>query len=187
MKTGCFTDSEAREIANGDQGVDENPATSPARGKTKRQRDVNAFYHALHPGSHRPYLDTHWMIATTGRGGNLTSLGWYLHYLQDTFSHEGFTDPEWGHLSGTHAVDKTDEDVPKAMRMAGATWDALNRFASEKKCGCRGKFDPSWWKQVKDFAEASGGGPYDRRRYSIDEIDPKYLNNKIRILAVPRR
>ena len=186
-KTGCFSDAEAREIANGDQGVDENPKTRPAYGGTERQRQVNAFYHALHPGSHQPYLDTHWMIATTSRGGNLAGLGIYLHYLQDTFSHEGYTDPEWGHASGTHAVDKTDEDVPKAMRMAGATWDALNRFASEKKCGCHGTFDPSWWKQVKEFVEAPGGGPYDRRRHSIEEIDPWYLNNKIRILNVSLR
>ena len=188
MKTGCFTDAEAREIANGDQGVDENPATSPARGKTKRQRDVNAFYHALHPGSHKPYLDTHWMIATTGRGGNLTALGWYLHYLQDTFSHAGYTDPEWGHALGTHAVDKTDDDWRKSMDMARATWDALLKFAAQRGCDCQGSpGSDDMWRQVEEFAKASGGGPYDRRRYSIDEIDPKYLNNKIRILAVPRR
>jgi uncharacterized protein RhaS with RHS repeats len=190
MKTGCFTDSEAREIANADQGVDENPETRPAFGDTERQRQVNAFYHALHPGSHQPYLDTHWMIATTGRGGNLTALGWYLHYLQDTYSHEGYTDPKWGHSprrGATHNVDKTAYDVPKAMRMAAATWDALNRFASAEKCGCHGKFAPSWWKEVKDFSEASGGGPYDRRRHSIEEIDPWFLNNKIQILGVPHR
>lgn len=186
-ETGCFSDAEARAIANGDQGVDENPKTRPAYGDTERQRQVNAFYHGLHPGSHQPYLDTHWMIATTSRGGNLAGLGVYLHYLQDTFSHEGYTDPEWGHASGTHAVDKTDEDVPKAMRMAGATWDALNRFASEKKCGCHGTFNPPWWKQVQEFAEAPGGGFYDRRRHSIEEIDPWYLNNKIRILNVSLR
>jgi len=61
------------------------------------------------------------------------------------------------------------------------------RFASEKKCGCQGTLDPSWWEQIKEFAEASGGGPYDRRRYSIEEIDPSYLRNKIRILGVSLR
>src|SRR5207249_503587 len=103
LKTGCFTDAEARDIANGDQRVDEDPETRPAFGGTERQRQINAFYHALHPGSHEPYLNTHWMIATTSPAGNLTALGRYLHYLQDTFSHEGFTDPKWGH-SPRHAA-----------------------------------------------------------------------------------
>ena len=170
--------------------MDENVDTRPAYGGDQRQRDVNAFYHALHPGSHQPYLDNHWMIATTGRGGNLTALGWYLHYLQDTFSHEGFTDPKWGHSprhGATHYVDKTDSDVPKAMRMAGATWDALNRFASQEKCGCHGKFDPSWWKQVEEFVKAPGGNWYTERRHSIEEVNPWYLENKRRILGVPVR
>jgi len=187
LKTGCFTDAEAREIANGDQGVDENPASSPDLGDTERQQQVNAFYHGLHPGSHAAYLDAHWMIATQGNRGNLAGLGIFLHYRQDMFSHAGYTNPKWGHATGFHAVDKTDEDVAKALRMAQATWDALNKFASERKCGCRGTIDPSWWKQIEDFAKASGGGPYDRRRHSIDEINPWFLNNKISILQVPHR
>jgi RHS repeat-associated protein len=186
LKTGCFGDAEAQEIATGDQDVDDNPNTEPGYGGTERQRQVNAFYHALHPGSHEPYLNTHWMIATTGRGGNLTALGWYLHYSQDTFSHRGFTDPKWGHASGTHAVDKTDDDVKKAMDMAIATWDALSKFAREQRCGCQPK-EPFPWDVVKRFAEASGGGYYDRRRHSIEEIDPRYLDNKIQILGLHRR
>jgi len=187
MKTGCFTDAEAREIANGDQGVDENPATSPAYGDTERQRQVNAFYHALHPGSHQPYLDAHWSNATMG-GGNLTALGVYLHYLQDTFSHRGYTDPTWGHASGFHAVDKTDENVSKAMRMARVTRNALIDFAALKKgCHCQRSWSRNTKQRLKDFLEASGGGPYDRRMHSIDEIDPQFLNNKIQILGVPPR
>jgi RHS repeat-associated protein len=188
MKTGCFTDAEAREIANGDQGVDENPATAPALGRTKRQRAVNAFYHALHPGSHQPFLDAHWKNATMGGGGNLAGLGIYLHYLQDIFSHKGYTNSKWGHASGFHAVDKTDDDVPKAMDMARATWDALLKFAAERKCNCHsGPGSPDMWRQVEEFAKASGGGPYDRRRHSIEEIDPWFLNNKIKILDVATR
>jgi len=191
LKTDCFTDAEAREIANGDQGVDENPKTRPAYGDTDRQRQVNAFYHTFHEGSHQPYLNTHWMIATTGRGGNLTALGVYLHYRQDMFSHEGFTDSKWGHSPrhlATHNVDKTAYDVPKAMRMAQATWDALTKFASQQNCHCNvGPGSSDMWRTVEEFARASGGGPYDRRRHSIEEIDPWFLNNKIRILGVSRR
>jgi RHS repeat-associated protein len=190
-KTGCFTDAEARGIASGDQGVDENPNTLPAYGGTDGQRQVNAFYHALHPGSHQPYLDAHWMNATRARGGNLSSLGVYLHYLQDMFSHEGYTDPKWGHSPrhfATHNVDKTAYDVPKAMRMAQATWDALTKFASQESCHCEaGSGSPDMWRIVEEFARASGGGPYDRRGHSIEEIDPWFLNNKIRILGVSTR
>jgi RHS repeat-associated protein len=191
MKTGCFTEAEARAIANGDQGVDENPETAPAYGGTQRQRDVNALYHGLHPGSHLPYLTTHWTNASMGNRGNLSGMGIYLHYLQDMFSHEGFTDPEWGHSPihlATHNSDKTSNDVAKAMRMAHATWDALKDFAKQTgRCKCAANPDPGMWKTIEDFAKAPGGGPYDKHRHAIEEIDPWYLNNKIRILGVPYR
>lgn len=190
-KTGCFTDAEAREIANGDQGVDENPETAPALGTTERQRQVNAFYHGLHPGSHLPYLQAHWMVASMGRQGSLPGMGIYLHYLQDMFSHEGFTDPKWGHsppYGGTHNTDKTAYDVQRTMRMAHATWNALRDFAGQTgRCRCVQDLDPKMWQTVEEFARASGGGPYDRRRYSIDEIDPTFLANKRIILNVPPR
>src|SRR5256885_11104848 len=121
-------------------------------------------YHALHAGSHEPYLENLWRKANAGNMesiqgeiDNLNELGTYLHYLQDTFSHEGYTNPSWGHGGALHSPDKTNGDVAKAMRMAGATWNALNDFAKRNKCGCRGKFDNSWWQQVMQFAQASGG------------------------------
>ncbi len=108
--------------------------------------------------------------------------------MQDAFSHRGFTDPKRGHASGTHAVDKTDDDVGKAMDMARASWDALLKFGSQRGCTCDGSPGTSdMWQRVEEFVKASGGGPYDRRRHSIEEIDPKYLDNKIRILGLRRR
>jgi RHS repeat-associated protein len=194
LKTRCFTDAEANLIATADLYADENPKTAPALGVSNfpgsapdyAQQQRNMDDHALHPGSHQPYLDRLWRSSTSGemrtlRGeiDNLMGLGAYLHYLQDMFSHEGYTNPSWGHWY-SHGPDKTNADVPKAMRMAGATWKALNDFAAKYKCGCRGKFDESWWRQVKQFAEASGGPFY--REISLDEID-----NKVRILQLSRR
>jgi RHS repeat-associated protein len=181
LKMGCFNDAEAREIANGDQGVDDNPQTRPGLGTTQRQRDVNAYYHGLHAGSHQPYLDAHWMNATMGRSGNLTGLGIHLHYLQDTFSHEGFTDPVCGHgCFDWHFPDKTDSNVGKTVRMAQETWYALNRFARQtNRCGCREWADASW-KDVYDFAKASGGPDF-------REIDAEELEFKRAILKVSRR
>ncbi|HVI70243.1 MAG TPA: hypothetical protein VM656_02005, partial [Pyrinomonadaceae bacterium] len=195
LKTGCFTPDEARLIAEGDQGTDENPDTLPGLGTDAKQQRQNRDYHALHPGSQEgqgsPDL---WQQAMAGRT-NYVGLGRYLHYLQDTFSHAGYHSDVYGHAGALHYYDKTATDVPKAMRMAGATWKALNDFAKEKKCGCQGKFDPSWWGQVHDFAIEHGAN-FDALE-TIDsrgEIDnflltntPAYLEKKRRILGVPRR
>jgi RHS repeat-associated protein len=211
-KTGCFSDAEARLIAGMDQYTDDNPKTSPGPGKTARQRRVNAEYHALHPGAEEgvgsPAL---WRDATRGNASlyrevssagtqalihDLSGLGTYLHYLQDTFSHAGFTNSTWGHSpiswlygdkGGTHSTDKTDYDVPKAMRMAGATWMALSQWAKEQKCCDVAPWDPSWSDQIRRFAEAPGGNAITSHTDSIENNNPWYLENKRQILGMPRR
>ncbi|MFL6230732.1 MAG: DUF6765 family protein [Pyrinomonadaceae bacterium] len=205
MKTGCFSQADARLIANSDQYVDENPNTAPGFGgnipvfdprPNYKQQQANMDYHALHPGDHQPYLDSLWNKATNGSSSSLDGyldslegLGTYMHYLQDTFSHDGFTDPLYGHSpfhGATHGADKTDSDVEKAMRMAEATWKALSDFG-KVKCGCQSKSDPSMWQKVREFAEAPAGNVITRRMFSIEDVDPSYLDNKIRILGLPRR
>ena len=204
----CFSDADAKEIAEGDQGTDEDPHTMPGPGWKRRwwdrigvfaqgtpdydQQLKNMDYHALHPGAQPgagpPEL---WSGAMQG-GGNLKGLGVYLHYLQDTFSHEGFHNPSHGHLYGTHRPDKPWSDVPKAMKMAQATWDALNEFAEQRACPCEGGGMPDGMRPViRKFAEAptSGAGWVDAR-YSIDEAPAYtwgYLMQKIKILGVPAR
>ncbi|HEX7955432.1 MAG TPA: RHS repeat-associated core domain-containing protein [Pyrinomonadaceae bacterium] len=204
----CFSGGDAKQVAEGDQGTDEDPKTMPGPGWKESSWDPtgvldqstpdydqqlkNMDYHALHPGAQAgagsPRL---WQGAMQG-GGNLQGLGVYLHYLQDTFSHEGFNNPSHGHLYGTHRPDKPWSDVGKAMQMAQATWDALNEFARQRECPCEGGAMPDGMKPViKQFAEAptSGAGWVDAR-YSIDEA-PSYtwgfLMQKIRILGVPPR
>jgi hypothetical protein len=194
-KTGCFSDAEARLIAFSDQYSDENPETAPNLGVSNfpgsapdyQQQQKNIDYHGLHAGSHKPYLENLWRKANAGDMGsiqgeidNLNGLGTYLHYLQDTYSHEGFANPSWGHGSALHYPDKTRSDVEKTMRMAGNTWKALIDFGARNKCGCRGSFDNSWWQQVKQFAGHSGGPFY--REISLDELD-----NKLSILGLTRR
>jgi RHS repeat-associated protein len=194
LKTGCFTDAEAQLIAIATQYTDVDPTTAPDLGVSNfpasdpdyGQQQRNMDFHGLHPGSHQPYLQRLWRQATAGNMSsvqgeidNLNGLGLYLHYLQDTFSHEGFTNPSWGHWY-SHGPDKTNSDVEKAMRMAGATWKALNDFAARNNCKCTGKFNNSWWQQVKQFMEASGGPFY--REISLEELD-----NKVRILGLTRR
>jgi hypothetical protein len=139
MKTGCFTDAEAREIANADQGVDENPNTKP------------------------------------GFGGNTVildplALGFTCIIFQDTFSHRNFTDPLYGHSpahGGSHADDKTDENVERSMEMAMGTFDALLRFAKQTGRMCKCTPGPDW-QQVRRFAEAPGGNAITRRTHDIE-------------------
>jgi RHS repeat-associated protein len=194
-KTGCFTDSEARLIADADQSTDENHSTAPGLGLAEEQRQQNRFYHDLHRGNYEgvgsPEL---WQQAMAGRT-NYVALGRYLHYLQDSFSHAGFQSDVIGHLSRMHYYDKTASDVPRALRMAGATWSALNGYAKEKKCRCSGRWNPSWWKQVIDFSMYNGAN-FD----ALETIDsngellnfgmtnnPIYLIRKIRALDLEPR
>jgi len=195
LKTGCFTADEARLIADADQATDENDETKPAFGLTEQQRTQNREYHDLQPGNHEgqgsPEL---WQQAMNGPT-NYVGLGRYLHFLQDSFSHAGYESDVNGHLSGGHYYDKTDSDVPRALRMAGATWNALNEYAMKKKCGCRGKWDSSWWQQVVDFSNAPGAN-----FGALETIDSNgelenlgmtnnrlYLLQKIRILSLSPR
>jgi RHS repeat-associated protein len=195
MKTGCFTGAEARLIADANQSTDENESTAPGLGLTEKQRQQNRDYHDLHPGNYEgegsPEL---WQQAMTGQT-NHVALGRYLHSLQDSFSHVGFESDVIGHLSRLHYYDKTASDVPRALRMAGATWRALNDYAKEKKCGCRGQWDSSWWQQVVDFSRYNGAN-FD----ALETIDsngeilnfgmtnnPLYLLRKIRVLDLEPR
>lgn len=156
----CFTDQEAREIAHATQDVDEQPDTWPALGTTWRQQWQNSYYHALHPGSSAgrpsPFL---WSAALKeSESGNHRALGQHLHYLQDTYSHEGYIDSIVGHTQGSHSVDKTASDVPKALEMAYATWFHLNAYAKQKKC-CQSVWQPLWGEMVRRFAEVETNYP----------------------------
>jgi RHS repeat-associated protein len=196
MKTGCFSPDEARLIADADQTTDENHSTAPGPGWTEQQQTQNREYHDLKPGNHEGQISPGlWQQAMNGPT-NYVGLGRYLHFLQDSFSHAGYTNDAWGHSpvsvlygdkGGTHTADKTNYDVEKAMRMAGATWNALNSYAKEKKCGCHGSFDPSWWQQVYDFARRPGGDDYTSMVNTIEEDLPVYLRMKREVLDVPWR
>ena len=183
----CLTRDEVRLIANADQGTDEDPATMPSAGLTQRQREINAKYHALHEGSHQPYLDNLWNSAMVGKA-NYVGFGRYLHYRQDMFSHAAYPNSVYGHLfSPLHAADKTRNDVGKAAEMAAATWFAIRDWIRAKKCNCGDEGDTNigdWWPQVIKFLEAYGGT--DDTDIG-DEINAAYLREKIRILNVPPR
>jgi RHS repeat-associated protein len=182
-KNGCFSELEAQYIAFSNQYVDDNPDTRPALGDTEQQRFINRNNHALNSGDHGPYFRQLWSGTTSGNNASgLSALGTALHYQQDVYSHNGYTNPIWGHLPGTHSVDKTDSDVEKAMRMAKASFDTINNFSSAN-CGCEGKWSSGMSEQIGRFAAAPGGNVITRYLFSIESIDPFYLNNKKTILG----
>jgi uncharacterized protein RhaS with RHS repeats len=195
MKTGCFSSDEARLIADADQATDENGSTAPGLGLTEQQRRQNREYHDLQPGNYEGQVSPElWKQAMNGPT-NYVGLGRHLHFLQDSFSHAAFESDVSGHARALHYYDKTASDVPRALRMAGATWNALNKYAREKKCGCQGKWDAGWWQQVVDFSRAHGAN-FD----ALETIDsngewdnlgmtnhPAYLRYKIMILQLKPR
>ena len=192
----CLTTDEARLIADADQSTDDNAETSPelglrffpnsttgaSVGVDTIARFKNETYHGLHPGTHQPYLDSLWRRAVNGCP-NYVGLGQYLHYLQDTFSHAGYTNSIYGHAPGGHWPDKTASDPGKAAQMASATWFAIRDWIKAAKCKCGDQGDTNvneWWPQLESFLEASGG-PYYR------EIDSGETARKRQILDVPSR
>jgi hypothetical protein len=180
----CFLPGEADRIAEGDQWTDEDPDHRPGPGFSYKQRTQNRDYHALHVPPHETYLDKLWTEATRGHlndpDRNLKYLGVFLHYRQDMFSHAHYTNALWGHLFGSHSVDKTTNDRPKALEMARTTWAVLQAFAWEKKCRCQGNAGNISRSKLYYFIRAYGGN-------GLREIDAEELETKRRILEVPNR
>ncbi len=204
LKTGCFTEWEAMDIAIENQRTDEDESTKPGYGDTEQQRMQNRVFHALSEdaveGVDSPLL---WQGAMNEQSGSHKWIGRDTHYLQDTFSHAGFTDDVVGHSPlnfslvtwsgwGDHSNDKTATDPGRARRMAYATWAVLARYGQIKgSCACDPKWDNTWWKQIDDFINVTTTDP---RSSSIDAFistwdnpgmgDPAALTRKRRILGL---
>lgn len=229
MRSGCFTDEEAQHVAQNDQYVDEDPLTRPGLGRKgflwilepdEEQQQRNAKYHALHPGSHQPYLDNLWKEATRTSPQyyqaayqkkdfqryasayrdlytDLSGLGVYLHYFQDTYSHEGFASPTCGHgCSEGHYPDHTANNVPKAIRMAKDTYKKLREWGKRKGCECGSdELTPGELDVIERFSKAPGTSipllgsvltSVDSEIFGY-QVNGANLRRKIQILGVPDR
>ena len=203
LKTGCFKDWVAHDIANEDQLTDENPDTMPGPGTSEKQQMQNRVYHGLTAGAAEGRGSSLlWQGALNEKNGH-EWIGRYLHHNQDTYSHDGYTNDVWGHSPlnvlnggsyGDHAVDKTATDPARAMRMAGGTWRALVQYAKAKGCSCNPKWTDEMSRQIWDFINVGSAYP---RSSTIDAIgqtldnpglgDPSALTRKRRILGLPDR
>ena len=173
-KFSCLTGNEARLIADADQSTDENHQTSPAPGVTlipgpvplpipdRFIQDKNAVFHGFNPGNAQ-FLKERWNVACSGNL-NYVGLGRLLHYLQDTFSHQGFENSTIGQagfngvdppLFGGLVVDNTNWNPGKSADMARNTFFAIYEFAKKKNCKCKFADISTWWPQVEEFLRAS--------------------------------
>jgi hypothetical protein len=128
-----YPDAAARRIAASDQGVDDDPETSPyasvwARSDwhfTNSPRRVELWERALN--------------------GNLDMLGQYFHALQDSYSHAGFG-PLVGHARAGGAPDKTYNNPEKANHMARDSYNHLRQYLQVTT----GQPVPDQWDQVRE-------------------------------------
>ncbi|MGH9873888.1 MAG: RHS repeat-associated core domain-containing protein [Pyrinomonadaceae bacterium] len=183
-KTGCFTDVQARLIAEYDQLADDDNDHAP--GPLRSGRNV-AFHAFGTPAQNAARAVELWDLATQGQG-SLSHLGIFFHFFQDSYSHRAFAgNANTGHGRAGHSPDHTNGDPTKAMEMARATWDQLNHFGREKGMCCRQQ-DPDW-ATVGAFISIG----YDlstkegRKQDFLHEISDSDLRTKIQVLGVPWR
>jgi hypothetical protein len=192
MKTGCLSDADASEIAEGDQHSDEDADKKPEWGymvvrgvmgpiifPDYSARERNAKFHAF--GTHlENFQRSGELLQIALQSRNNFAMGTYLHFMQDSFSHSAYAgNITWGQTTGGYSVDHTHTNVLKGMQMAVLTFKALNVYA-QRKCGCEGKMSVADWQKVNDFMKAEGGSFF--RELNQAEIERKRL-----ILGVPRR
>jgi RHS repeat-associated protein len=177
-KFSCVTKDEARLIADADQSTDEISDTQPFLGWTVAQALRNGYNHAFTQYVNSRSNDLRSAAQSTTH--NYVGVGRYLHFLQDTFSHRGFSNSVIGQFGfngvdlpffGGFVVDHTNHEIEKSEEMARTTFYALLEWAKRKDCKCQFSDIGSWWPQVTEFLKASNGDPEKKRR----------------ILNVPRR
>ena len=117
---------------------------------------------------------------------SVATLGTYLHFMQDSFSHAEFAGRDtWGQTTGGTRVDHTNHDPYRAMTMAHQTFDALKDFSKLRGCDCDGQPD---WHVVQNFIDVGyRKGIRDFLWDFFGDVPDEHLRKKIHILGVPMR
>jgi RHS repeat-associated protein len=158
---------------------------TPLNNNDYQQQGQNIYYHALHPGAAEGQGNRHLWEEVMRKCDAFKEFGQYLHYLQDTFAHSGYTSPKCGHgCEDQHLPDHTIVDPPKALRAAKATWKALNDFAQRVKCDCQASWNPAWDQTILEFAGVGFESNIKRRAFEGSDRD---LDVKRRILGLSTR
>lgn len=174
-----YSGSEAEAIANGNQGIDDNPGTSPMGmkpwGEDVRVREQFHFTTEARRTE---------MWQQFERTNSAPDLGAFLHAQQDSFSHDGYG-ARFGHLSAGHAPDKTFKDVAKADRMAEDSFNFLQKaFAHSRRSGYNSNLEPVSWNVIKDsvhkFNSATTNQNKDKYIQEIIKTVHQYRAEKLR-------
>ena len=183
LRSGCFSQGQAVAIANADQMTDEEGETAPGPGLSSQNANYHALNSGAYPGQWGPGLSSPPISPV-----NFKRFGQSLHYYQDSFSHAGYTNPYFGHLTGGHGVDKTISDPAKAMRMARGTFAALVQFGGQLGCKCNESMSSDTEFTVQRFLHLPGAEfP---NLFTIDDYNTprwQYLDPKVRSLGLQRR
>jgi RHS repeat-associated protein len=114
-----YTHHAAKTIAQATQWADDNEETSPMKfWPSERNIQIREDWHFTTYGRREEIKE--WAYSTR----NSYAFGYYLHALQDSFSHAGW-EPVFGHAAGGHSPDYTWTNVDTTVQMALATFDAL--------------------------------------------------------------
>jgi hypothetical protein len=163
LKNGCFSNEQARQIAHGNQSTDTEDDKKPGYNRV----GPNSVYHALHVGA-APGVGSSVLWKSALRPTpDLARFGNYLHYRQDTFSHDTYYDPVNGHSPlllpwrwADHSTDKTATDIEKTLTMAKDTYEAIADF-SRLACGCEGQpWSGEWDDVIRRFASVGTANPW---------------------------
>jgi RHS repeat-associated protein len=141
-----FSESIATQIANADQGVDENQSTSALWGGEEARRNYHFTSSERRSSLYQIFNDT----------GSPDDLGIFLHAQQDSYSHEGYG-PVRGHAAAGSQPDATYNNPSKANAMASDTYGVL--VAVKFRLNVSNSLAPVNWNilapKVRAFNEAS--------------------------------
>jgi RHS repeat-associated protein len=152
LRSGCYSQGQAVAIANGNQLTDETDDASPGFNR----RYQNSTYHALNSNASPGQPSQHLQAMANNPQIDFLAFGRSLHYLQDTYSHTGFSSNVYGHARVGHYFDKTNSDTIRAMRMAMSTWNALSEFGGRQGCECRQDLTHDELNTIAEFVSAPG-------------------------------
>jgi RHS repeat-associated protein len=197
LKTGCFTDWFASQIAEGNQRADEDEDKLPAAGfklgigprggglvPDWRQQQANMDFHAF--GTHAQNAKrANQLYREAVSTGDPIRLGTYMHFLQDEFAHIDFAgNPATGQVRMGKKVDHTNWKPEWSMEMARATWEKLTQYARNRGCKCTGEMTPEDWKRVRKFVDVGyeTSSKLGRLKDFGWDVSAEQLRRKVKIL-----
>jgi RHS repeat-associated protein len=172
-----FRDRDANIIAFYDQRVDldddKQPMPTLATGAGVERRRL---WHFTTPERRQELWNK--FLSTLG----LDDLGWFLHTLQDSYSHRGLS-PDNGQMTCCSPwnwadADDTWRDVPKADDMGFDTYHHLYLAANVMQITAHGGYEPMGWTQISDLVHSFNASSTDaQKQYFLQVLESRVKAN----------